>query len=131
MARTSTAAKTKLTKRGRPANAPAITALKLKPAKLSPAMAAFFKASEDKLGFVPNVLKAFAFDMAKLEAFVAYRNDLMLADKKVGGILVQLSGEKAVAGIGINVNCTPNSNSRWYPAAKHPMAAPSVLMAYK
>ena len=33
-----------------------------------------------KLGFVPNVLKAFAFDMTKLEAFVAYRNDLMLGD---------------------------------------------------
>src|SRR4051812_34667193 len=38
------------------------TALKLKPAKLSPAMAAFFKTAEEKVGFVPNVLKAFAFD---------------------------------------------------------------------
>jgi uncharacterized peroxidase-related enzyme len=41
-------------------------------------MAAFFKSCEDKLGFVPNVMRAFSFDMAKLEAFVAYRNDLML-----------------------------------------------------
>jgi uncharacterized peroxidase-related enzyme len=55
-----------------------VMALKLRGAKLSPAMAAFFKQSEEKLGFVPNVLKAFAFDMTKLEAFVAYRNDLML-----------------------------------------------------
>jgi uncharacterized peroxidase-related enzyme len=55
-----------------------IMALKLEPAALSPAMAAFFKLSEEKLGFVPNVLQAFSFDMAKLEAFVAYRNDLML-----------------------------------------------------
>ena len=55
-----------------------VMALKLRPARLSPAMAAFFKESEEKLGFVPNVLKAFAFDMAKLEAFVGYRNDLML-----------------------------------------------------
>ena len=54
-----------------------ITALKLKPAKLNPDMAAYFKLCEEKLGFVPNVLKAFAFDMTKLEAFVAYRNDLM------------------------------------------------------
>ena len=54
-----------------------IMALKLKPAKLSPAMAAYFKLCDEKLGFVPNVLKAFSFDMAKLEAFVAYRNDLM------------------------------------------------------
>jgi uncharacterized peroxidase-related enzyme len=57
-----------------------VTALKLKPAKLSPAMAAFFQSAEEKVGFVPNVLKAFAFDMTKLEAFVAYRNDLMLGE---------------------------------------------------
>jgi uncharacterized peroxidase-related enzyme len=57
-----------------------ITALKLKATKLSPDMAAYFKLCEEKLGYVPNVLRAFAFDMAKLEAFVAYRNDLMQAD---------------------------------------------------
>jgi uncharacterized peroxidase-related enzyme len=57
-----------------------VMALKLRPAKLSPPMAAYFKLSEEKLGFVPNVLKAFGFDMAKLEAFVAYRNDLMLGN---------------------------------------------------
>jgi uncharacterized peroxidase-related enzyme len=57
-----------------------ILALKLKPAKLSPDMATYFALCEEKLGFVPNVLKAFAFDMAKLEAFVAYRNDLMQGD---------------------------------------------------
>ena len=33
-------------------------------------------------------------------------NDLMLGDRKTAGILVQLVGEKAVAGIGINLNHT-------------------------
>jgi uncharacterized peroxidase-related enzyme len=56
-----------------------ITALKLRPAALSPEMAAYFAKCEEKLGFVPNVLKAYAFDMAKLSAFVAMYNDLMLA----------------------------------------------------
>jgi uncharacterized peroxidase-related enzyme len=56
-----------------------ITALDLKTAALSPAMAAYFDKCDDKLGFVPNVLKAYAFDMAKLEPFVAMYNDLMLA----------------------------------------------------
>ena len=56
-----------------------ITALKLSPAELTPEMAAYFKKCEEKLGFVPNVLKAYAFDMAKLSAFVAMYNDLMLA----------------------------------------------------
>ncbi len=56
-----------------------ITALKLPPVPLSPDMAAYFAKCEEKLGFVPNVLKAYAFDMAKLSAFVAMYNDLMLA----------------------------------------------------
>ncbi|MGC1779322.1 MAG: peroxidase-related enzyme [Xanthobacteraceae bacterium] len=56
-----------------------ITALKLEPAALSPEMAAYFAKCEEKLGFVPNVLKAYAFDMPKLTAFVAMYNDLMLA----------------------------------------------------
>ena len=57
-----------------------IIALKLEETKLSPAMAAYFKKCQDKLGFVPNVLLAYAFDMAKLETFVAMYNDLMLGD---------------------------------------------------
>ncbi len=56
-----------------------ITALEFEAAPLSPAMAAYFEKCREKLGFVPNVLKAYAFDMAKLEAFVAMYNDLMLA----------------------------------------------------
>ena len=42
-------------------------------------MAAYFAICEEKLGFVPNVLKAYAFDAPKLSAFVAMYNDLMLA----------------------------------------------------
>lgn len=55
-----------------------VIALDLPTADLSPAMQAYFQKCEEKLGFVPNVLKAYAFDMAKLEAFVAMYNDLML-----------------------------------------------------
>jgi uncharacterized peroxidase-related enzyme len=57
----------------------AITALTLPAAPLTPAMQAYFDKCVEKLGFVPNVLNAYAFDMAKLEAFVAMYNDLMLA----------------------------------------------------
>ena len=56
-----------------------VTALKLTQADLTPAMQAYFDKCMEKLGFVPNVLKAYAFDMPKLEAFVAMYNDLMLA----------------------------------------------------
>jgi len=56
-----------------------ITALSLQRGELSPAMQAYFDKCTEKLGFVPNVLSAYAFDNAKLEAFVAMYNDLMLA----------------------------------------------------
>jgi uncharacterized peroxidase-related enzyme len=55
-----------------------VIALSLPEVKLSESMAAYFRKCKEKLGFVPNVLKAYAFDMAKLEAFVAMYNDLML-----------------------------------------------------
>ena len=55
-----------------------VIALNLPPAKLSPAMDAYFRKCEEKLGFVPNVLLAYAFDATKLETFVAFYNDLML-----------------------------------------------------
>ncbi|MBX3552134.1 MAG: peroxidase-related enzyme [Pseudolabrys sp.] len=58
-------------------DAPAI-ALDLPRGTLSPAMLAYFRKCEEKLGFIPNVLLAYAFDNAKLEAFVAMYNDLML-----------------------------------------------------
>jgi uncharacterized peroxidase-related enzyme len=56
-----------------------ITALSLPAAELSPPMQAYFAKCEEKLGFVPNVLKAYGFNSAKLEAFAAMYNDLMLA----------------------------------------------------
>jgi len=56
-----------------------ITALALKPSRLSGTMEDYFGKCQEKLGFVPNVLKAYAFDNVKLEAFVAMYNDLMLA----------------------------------------------------
>lgn len=40
----------------------------------------YFDICQDKLGMVPNVLKAHAFDIDKLNAFSALYNDIMLAD---------------------------------------------------
>ncbi|MDJ1159766.1 peroxidase-related enzyme [Chelatococcus sp. SYSU_G07232] len=56
-----------------------VTALGLARDMLSEAMQACFAKCEEKLGFVPNVLAAYAHDNAKLEAFAALYNDLMLA----------------------------------------------------
>jgi uncharacterized peroxidase-related enzyme len=57
-----------------------VTALELAPgAKLDPENQAYFDKCREKLGFIPNVLQAYAFDNAKLKAFIAMADDLMLA----------------------------------------------------
>jgi uncharacterized peroxidase-related enzyme len=56
-----------------------VTALTLVPGELSEAMHAYFAKCVEKIGFVPNVLKAYAHDNAKLEPFVDFYNELMLA----------------------------------------------------
>lgn len=56
-----------------------VTALDLPPGPLSEPMQAAFDKCNEKLGFVPNVLVAYAHDDAKLSAFSGLYNDLMLA----------------------------------------------------
>lgn len=59
--------------------APAAMALALEPGALSAENQAYFDKCVEKLGFVPNVLVAYAHDDAKLSAFATFYNDLMLA----------------------------------------------------
>ena len=47
---------------------------------LDVAMRHYLQVCEEKLGFVPNVLKAYAFDNEKLKTFAGMYNDLMLGD---------------------------------------------------
>jgi uncharacterized peroxidase-related enzyme len=56
-----------------------IMALDLPAAPLTPDMAAYFAKCEEKIGFVPNVLRAYAHNAEKLRVFVAFYNELMLA----------------------------------------------------
>ncbi|MGE0627878.1 MAG: peroxidase-related enzyme [Hyphomicrobiaceae bacterium] len=49
-------------------------------APLTPQVEAYFAKCQEKLGFIPNVLAAYAFDMAKLQAFIDMADNLMLAD---------------------------------------------------
>jgi uncharacterized peroxidase-related enzyme len=58
-----------------------VTALDLPPLDPLPERTAkYFEICREKLGFVPNVLTAYAFDTAKLDAFTALYNDLMLGE---------------------------------------------------
>jgi uncharacterized peroxidase-related enzyme len=57
------------------------TALNLeKVEELSERQQAYFAKCDEKLGFVPNVLRAYAFAPAKLQTFADMYNDLMLAE---------------------------------------------------
>ena len=40
----------------------------------------YFDKCDEKLGFIPNVLRSYAFDTAKLKAFIDMADDLMMAD---------------------------------------------------
>jgi uncharacterized peroxidase-related enzyme len=58
---------------------PAPSGLDLPQAELSGEMQAYLAKCQEKLGFVPHVLAAYAQDNAKLEAFAGFYNELMLA----------------------------------------------------
>jgi len=65
-------------------NDEAATALDLGPqAELTAELQAYFDKCDEKLGFVPNVLRAYAFDAVKLQAFIDMADDLMLADSNL------------------------------------------------
>lgn len=66
-------------KKSASAKKPRIMALDLAQAELTPEIAAYFKKCEEKIGFIPNVLLAYAHDMGKLEGFAGMYNNLMLA----------------------------------------------------
>lgn len=56
-----------------------VTALDLAPVEPLPEKTrAYFDLCAEKLGLIPNVLKAYAFDIDKLNAFTAMYNDVML-----------------------------------------------------
>ena len=53
------------------------------PDALDEDMQAYFKVCEEKLGFVPNVLRTYAFNQDKLRAFATLYNTLMLGPSKL------------------------------------------------
>jgi len=60
-----------------------IIALDLPQAELSEPTKAYFAKAREKLGLLPNVLAAYAFDEKKLRAFTDMYNDLMLGDSEL------------------------------------------------
>jgi uncharacterized peroxidase-related enzyme len=68
----------------------------------------YFDICKEKLGLVPNVLKAYAFDIDKLNAFSALYNNLMLAESG----LTKLEREMIAV-------CVSSLNRCWYCQVAH------------
>ena len=65
-------------------SAPLALKLPIPPRKRLPAdLRKYFELCDEKIGFLPNVLAAYSFDEAKLRAFIAMYNDLMLGDSRL------------------------------------------------
>lgn len=70
-----------------------VTALRIAAeAPLGERLEAYFGTCEEKLGFVPNVLKAYAFSPVKLQAFADLYNDLMLGDSALSKLEREMIG---------------------------------------
>ncbi|MBM3513595.1 MAG: peroxidase-related enzyme, partial [Alphaproteobacteria bacterium] len=50
---------------------------------LDDGMKKYFRICREKLGMIPNVLRAYAFRPAKLKTFVSFYNELMLGESKL------------------------------------------------
>ena len=59
-----------------------LTALQLPETELDLELRDYFRNCEEKLGFIPNVLKAYAFDNKKLKAFIDMSDDLHARRKR-------------------------------------------------
>ena len=101
-----------------------ITALKLPPGKLSPEMEAYFKKCDEKLGFVPNVLKAFAFEDGKLQAFVDYRQELVQNAASLSKLEIEMIAPvKTLSSI-----VQPNERPRAYPSQRRRLHCSSPVV---
>jgi uncharacterized peroxidase-related enzyme len=65
-------------------------ALDIARGKLSAEMQAYFDKCEEKLGYVPNVLRSYGFDDAKLQAFVDYRQELVQNAENLSKLEVEM-----------------------------------------
>lgn len=68
----------------------------------------YFDICTEKLGLVPNVLRAYAFDIDKLNAFTAIYNNLMLADSGLSKL------EREMIAV-----CVSSLNRCWYCQVAH------------
>jgi uncharacterized peroxidase-related enzyme len=108
-----------------------LTALDIGPqARLEPDNAAYFAKCEEKLGFVPNVLAAYAFDNAKLRAFILMADDLMLGDSGLSKAEREMIAV-AVSAINHCHYCLTSHGAALRQRSQHPELGETVAQNYR
>jgi uncharacterized peroxidase-related enzyme len=112
-------------------NPGAPTALSMPPqAKLPADLQAYFDKCQEKLGFVPNVLRAYAFDAGKLKAFIDMVDDLMLADSGITKVEREMIAV-AVSAVNHCHYCLTAHGAAVRQRAKDPMLGEMIAQNYR
>jgi uncharacterized peroxidase-related enzyme len=107
------------------------TALDMSPqAKLPDDLQAYFDKCQEKLGFVPNVLRAYAFDAGKLKAFIDMVDDLMLAESGITKVEREMIAV-AVSAVNHCHYCLTAHGAAVRQRAKDPMLGEIIAQNYR
>ncbi len=107
-----------------------IIALDLPQAELSDGTKAYFAKAREKLGMLPNVLAAYAFDEKKLRAFSDMYNDLMLGDSELSKLEREMIAV-AVSSINHCYYCLASHGAAVRQLSGDPQLGEAMVMNYR
>lgn len=90
----------------------------------------YFDVCTDKLGMIPNVLQAYAFDIDKLNSFTAMYNDLMLGDSALSKLEREMIAV-AVSSVNKCYYCLVAHGAAVRSLSGDPMLGEALVMNYK
>jgi len=90
----------------------------------------YFDICQEKLGMVPNVLRAYAFDAEKLNSFTAMYNDLMLGDSALSKLEREMIAV-AVSSVNKCFYCLVAHGAAVRQLSGNPVLGEALVMNYK
>ena len=90
----------------------------------------YFDICQEKLGMVPNVLKAYAFDINKLDAFTSIYNELMLSESGLSKLEREMIAV-TVSSINKCFYCLVAHGAAVRELSKNPILGEMIVMNYK
>ena len=97
---------------------------------LPPETQKYFDICVEKLGMIPNVLRAYAFDIDKLNAFTGMYNDLMLGDSNLSKLEREMIAV-AVSSVNKCFYCLVAHGAAVRALSGDPMLGEALVMNYK